>query len=282
MPLEGRLQPQVEHRGTKVVDDAAHAADGRIDVVQGIARRLEELRLQGGDAVLQHGDIHAQRQQALPQLVMDLPRDPLAFFFLDLFLMGHQLAQLQFRLQQFLGLQGQPALQVEQVDEHPDLGAENLRHYRREDEVDRAGGVGADAFRVRTGLCGDEDDGRIGRFRTAMDQGGGFDAIHFRHLHIEQDYREIALQQQAQRFAAGACRGDVQLHVADHRSQRGELGRIVIHQQHSRRHAIRRGEMPERARSSQYLGFLLLGRHAEPVPAPLLTLSGSRGTLRKA
>src|SRR5207249_9091904 len=68
---------------------------------------LVELWVPGAGARLQHGDIDSQRQQILSQLVMDFARDPLSFFFLDVLLIGRQLAQQQLRLLQFFGLHRQ-------------------------------------------------------------------------------------------------------------------------------------------------------------------------------
>ncbi|MNQ46498.1 hypothetical protein D3C85_603150 [compost metagenome] len=194
LPLDRCLQSQIEYGWPKIIDDTADTADGCIEVIQRIAGLFVEPGVHGTGARLQHGDIDSQRQQTLSQLVMDVACDPLSLFFLDVLLIGGQFTQLQLRLQQFFGLHRQFALQVEQVDKHLDLGAKNLGHNRREDVIDCAGRITAETLGIGVGLRRDEDNGRVGRLRAAVNECSGFKTVHHWHFHVEQNDGEVALQ----------------------------------------------------------------------------------------
>ena len=86
-----------------------------------------------------------------------------------------------------------------ELDEHADLGPEDLRHHRREDVIHGAERVALRRVHL-VAECGDEDDGRLGRLPAAADHRGGLQAVHLRHLHVEQDDREFLVQQVPQRL----------------------------------------------------------------------------------
>ena len=90
-----------------------------------------------------------------------------------------------------------------QLDEHLDLGAQHLRHHRRQDVVDRAERVAARGLHL-VGVGGDEDDRRVRRALVLADQRGGLEAVDVGHVDVEQDHRELALQHLAQRLGARA------------------------------------------------------------------------------
>ena len=51
---------------------------------------------------------------------------------------------------------------------------------------------------------GDEDDRDVPRALAAAHQLGQLEAVHVRHLHVEQGQRDVVHQQQLQRLGAGA------------------------------------------------------------------------------
>ena len=69
------------------------------------------------------------------------------------------------------------------------------------DVVDRAELVAAQAVEVGDVDRGDEDDRRLLEARMLVDQARGLEAVHARHVDVEQDHRELVLHQLLQRFA---------------------------------------------------------------------------------
>ena len=78
----------------------------------------------------------------------------------------------------------------EQVDEDRDLGAQDVGHDRREDEVDGAARVGDRDLRLVARVGGDEDDRRVLALAAHADQPRRLVAVHPRHLDVHQDHRE--------------------------------------------------------------------------------------------
>src|SRR5471030_9287 len=111
--------------------------------------------------------------------------------------LGGALAQLARLLFQLLVLH-------RQRDEDGNLGVQNLRNYRREQEVDRAFLVGLQAVELVGQEGGDEDDGDVGRAGALVDRLGRVEAVHAGHVHVEQDHREVVLEDLAQALLAGA------------------------------------------------------------------------------
>ena len=69
-----------------------------------------------------------------------------------------------------------------------------------------------------------------GAFARA-DQLGRLEAVHVRHLHVQQDGREIGVQQMTQRFGAGARQHQLLAQPIQRRLERHQIIRRVIHQQ---------------------------------------------------
>ncbi len=127
-------------------------------------------------------------------------------------------------LQLCVGL-GEFVAHLEQVDERLHFRAQNLRDDRGQDVVDRAQGVALHRLHV-VGEGGDEDDGRVARFPTLPDERRGFVARHSRHVHIEQDDREFALEQQLQRVLARRHADHILAEVAE----RDPIGEVLLGQ----------------------------------------------------
>ena len=104
-----------------------------------------------------------------------------------------------------------------QLHEDPDLGTQDFGDDRRQDVVDRAERI---AFR-RLRLVGErryEDDGRMARAAALADQLGRLVSGHPRHVHVEQDDREIPLDQLQQRLLARGDGHDVLIEIIEARA----------------------------------------------------------------
>jgi hypothetical protein len=96
-----------------------------------------------------------------------------------------------------------------EVGEDLHLGPQHQRVEGLEQVVDGARLVaGEDLGQVALGR-GQEDDRDVARPLTGLDQLGGLDAVHARHLDVEQDHREVADEHLAQRLLAGVGLDDV-------------------------------------------------------------------------
>ena len=112
----------------------------------------------------------------------------------------------------------------------PDLRPQDLRDDRREDVVDRAEGIALGGVHlVAEGR--DEDDRRMRRLPAAADHRGRLEAVHVRHVDVEQDHGEFLLQQVAQRLPTGTRRDEVLAQALEDRLVDQELlGQVVDHQ----------------------------------------------------
>src|SRR3569833_2076072 len=79
---------------------------------------------------------------------------------------------------------------------------------------------------------------------AAVDQRCGFEAIHDRHLDVQQHHGEILLQQHAQCLAPGGNGGDIQAHPVNDGADRLELRWTVVDDQNGCRNAVRRQRLP--------------------------------------
>jgi len=129
-----------------------------------------------------------------------------------------------------VGLARDAALQDVQLHEHAHLGAQHLGHHRRRDVVDRAQRVAARGLHL-VGVRGDEDDGRVRGALVAADQRGRLEAVHVRHVDVQQDHGEVAPQDLAQRVRARTREHDVLVQIGQHRLEHQQLLRQVVDDQ---------------------------------------------------
>ena len=97
----------------------------------------------------------------------------------------------------------------EQIDEHGDLGPQHDRVDRLEHIVDRAHRVAAQQMLGFLVHRRQEDDRDALGLVAAADDLGGLVAVHAGHVDVEQDDRELALEQVPQRLLAGPREHDV-------------------------------------------------------------------------
>src|SRR6266508_2247454 len=90
-----------------------------------------------------------------------------------------------------------------QLDEDGDLGAQDLRAERLEDVVDRAGRIAPEDLLLVLRDGRDEDDRNVLRPFALLDQRSGLEAVELRHLDVEQDDRDVVLQELAEGVHTG-------------------------------------------------------------------------------
>ena len=69
------------------------------------------------------------------------------------------------------------------------------------------------------------------RLAPLPDEGGGFEAVHDRHVHVQEDEREIVAQQLAQGVLAQSALDDVEGRVVQEAFQGQQLLGQVVHQE---------------------------------------------------
>jgi hypothetical protein len=119
------------------------------------------------------------------------------------------------------------SLRPVQLDEHFDLAAQDLRDHRRQDVIDRAQRIPARGLHL-VGVRGHEDDRRVLGLAVLADQLGGLDAVDVGHVDVEQDDREVALQELAQRVRAGVRHDQVLAKLLQYHLECQTLVRQVI------------------------------------------------------
>ena len=93
-----------------------------------------------------------------------------------------------------------PGLAV-QVDEHLDLGAQQLRHHGHGHVVHRPQLIAAQLVGIGVHDRGDENDGGVLKARMLADHGGELEAVEIGHAHVDQDERDLVLEQTFERLA---------------------------------------------------------------------------------
>ena len=98
-----------------------------------------------------------------------------------------------------------PGLAIK-LREDPYLGAQHLRYHRHRNIVDRAHFVATKPVNIADLNGRDEDHRRLLEAGMLADHGGEFEAVQFRHAHVDQNDGDFVLEQIFERFAPG--RGD--------------------------------------------------------------------------
>jgi hypothetical protein len=148
---------------------------------------------------------------------------------------GHDLGQALLEpvllpLAPLLGLPPHARRVLVAVDEDPDLGAQDLRVDGRADVVHGPQRVAAGHVALLV-VGGEEDDGcGLGALPLA-DEGGRLEAVHARHVHVEQDHREILVQDVLQGLLAGLGLDQVLAQLGQDRLQHDELVGPVVDQE---------------------------------------------------
>ena len=139
-----------------------------------------------------------------------------------------QLELLSLDLANALLLLGDSALLEAQLDEHLHLRAEDGRLERLGDVVDRADGVALEDVFVVLADRREEDDRNELAALARLDQLRRLEAVHAGHLHVEQNHREVALEQAAQRVLARRRAHEALPERLENRLEREQVLRAVV------------------------------------------------------
>ena len=118
-----------------------------------------------------------------------------------------------------------------QLDEHRDLAAQDLRDHRDVHVVDGAGLVALEPVELGDVHAGHEDDRDGFEARVIVDQLGGLEAVHARHLDVEQHHREFLLHERIERLEAGIDRDQVVPQRLEDGAIRQQARRLVVDHQ---------------------------------------------------
>ncbi len=118
-----------------------------------------------------------------------------------------------------------------ELDQHRDLAAQDLRHHRDVHVVDGAGLVALEPVELGDVHAGHEDDRRGFEARMVVDQRRGLEAVHARHLDVEQHHREFLLHERFERLEAGVHRHQVVPQRLEDRAVGQQARRLVVDQQ---------------------------------------------------
>ena len=104
-------------------------------------------------------------------------------------------------------------------------------HHRDVHVVDGAGLVALEPVELGDVHAGHEDDRDGFEARVIVNQRRGLEAVHARHLHVEQHHREFLLHERFERFEAGIHRHEVVAQRLEDGAVRQQPRRLVVHQQ---------------------------------------------------
>jgi hypothetical protein len=124
-----------------------------------------------------------------------------------------------------------PLLLDMQRDEGVHLPAQHVRVEGLHHVVRRAHLVALHQVRLVAAVRGEEDDGRVARALPLADEARRLEAVQFRHLHVQQDEREVLPQQPAQRLRPGRRLHQPLAERLQDCLQGKQVGRMVIHHQ---------------------------------------------------
>ena len=116
---------------------------------------------------------------------------------------------------------------LEELDEHHDLRAEDFGLDRRENVVDRSDLIPPRRMRV-VGIRRDEDDRGVLGALALPDERRGLEAVHRRHVDVEQHHGVFVLENEPESLAAGGGRVDVLAELGEQRRKGQQLRRVVV------------------------------------------------------
>ena len=121
-----------------------------------------------------------------------------------------------------------------EVDEHGHLRPQDVRVEGLHQIVDGSGSVALEDVLGVLRDRGQEDDRNVPRPLALLDQLGGLEAVHARHLHVEQDRGEFIVQQVAQRLFARLDTDELLAQRLEDRLEREEVLRPIVDQEQLR------------------------------------------------
>jgi len=134
-------------------------------------------------------------------------------------------------LAQQLVLQLDLLLLAIEIDEDADLRAQDIGLERLEHVVHRADRVALEDVRLLLADRGQEDDRDVARPLTGLDQARRVEAVHARHLDVEQDDRELTRQQVLERLFARIGADQRLRERLEDRFERQQVLRAIVDEQ---------------------------------------------------
>src|SRR4051794_34060664 len=148
-----------------------------------------------------------------------------------------------------------------EVDEHAHLRAQHVRVERLKEVVDGADRVAAEDLLALLVDGGQEDDRDVLRALALLDQLGGLESVHPRHLDVEQNHGEVVVQQAAQRLLARGRAHGPQAERLQHRLEGQQVLGLVVDEQDARRAAwAQAADLSSPATSARYGPIASSGR----------------------
>ena len=123
-----------------------------------------------------------------------------------------------------------PRLAVE-LGEHLDLGAQHFGHHGHGHVVDRAHLVAAQPVDIADLDRGDEDHRRLLEARMLADHGRKLEAVELGHADVDQDDRDLVLEQVFKRLAARGGDDEVLAELLQDHLIGEQLGRLIVHEE---------------------------------------------------
>ena len=122
----------------------------------------------------------------------------------------------------------QRLLPVEQLDEHRDLRSQHVGRHRLDQIVDGADGVAAEDVLRAPVVGGQEDDRRLPRSRPLANQRRRLVAVDAGHDDVEQDQREVLIEDFLQRLPARSRANQAVARIAQDRLDRHQVLVAVV------------------------------------------------------
>jgi hypothetical protein len=122
-----------------------------------------------------------------------------------------------------------------EIAEDADLRAQDVGLERLEDVVDGASLVALGHLADVGAHRGEEDDGRRAAALAPADVARGLEAVHTRHLHVEQNDGEVLLEQRLERLLARPRHAQAHAQRLEHRLERQQVLPPVVDEQDARR-----------------------------------------------
>src|SRR5579871_1534105 len=142
---------------------------------------------------------------------------------------------------EFRGAFGDAALQLdvhlfelpglaEKFGKDPHLGAQQVGHYRHRHVINRAELITAQPVDVLDLDRRDEDDRRFLKTRMLADHLGELEAVEFRHADVDQDHRDVVLEEKRQRLTRRGRLHQVFVELAQDDFVGEQLFRLIVDQ----------------------------------------------------
>ena len=118
-----------------------------------------------------------------------------------------------------------------ELGEHSHLGSQHLGDHRHRNIVDRAHLIGAEAIDVGQMDCGNEDDCGFLKAGMLANHRRQLEPIELRHANIDEDDRNLQLEQLLERLAGGGGLHEILSELAEDGLVAQQLRRLIVNQQ---------------------------------------------------